>query len=159
MCVPTCLTAFLDGKGYGKLATGDKGGAVTLWDADALVAGAKGLARGKRPAGGTEGARVFRLPKAHTDWVTQLTFTTSLFSGALLSSAMEATAVVGPAACVPELPGTEQQVYVRHVSSTEGVAAVAATVVRNSATLLKARITAFSSFSLSWLPFSHVPLD
>ena len=89
MCVPTCLTAFLDGKGYGKLATGDKGGAVTLWDADALVAGAKGLARGKRPAGGTEGARVFRLPKAHTDWVTQLTFTTSLFSGALLSSAMD----------------------------------------------------------------------
>jgi hypothetical protein len=73
----------------------------------------------------------------------------------LLSAAMEATAVVGPAACVPELPATEQEVYVRHVSSTEGVAAVAATVVRNSATLLKVRIAAaaFSSPLFVWRTF------
>ena len=93
---------------------GDKEGAVTIWDSDALVAGAKGLARGKRPAGGTEGACVFRLPKAHADWVTQLTFTTSLFSGALLSSAMDGVIQcidLGAAAVGRSLRGHTKGVY------------------------------------------------
>ncbi len=39
--------------------------------------------------------------------------------------------------CVPELPAAEREVYIRHVSSTEGLAALAAAVVRNASSMLR----------------------
>jgi hypothetical protein len=44
-------------------------------------------------------------------------------------------------ACVPLLPPEQRDAYIRHVSSTEGLAALAAAVVRNASSVLRVGLT------------------
>jgi hypothetical protein len=53
-----------------------------------------------------------------------------------LDAALAAARQVG-GACVPLLPAQQREAYIRQVSSTEGLAALAATVVRNASSVLK----------------------
>jgi predicted regulator of Ras-like GTPase activity (Roadblock/LC7/MglB family) len=53
-----------------------------------------------------------------------------------LEAALEAAKQVG-GACVPLLPAEQRDNYIRHVSSTEGLAALASAVVRNASSVLK----------------------
>lgn len=53
-----------------------------------------------------------------------------------LDAALAAARDVG-GACVPLLPPEQRDAYIRHVSSTEGLAALAAAVVRNATSVLR----------------------